>query len=301
MTTSSTASVVTRVVMAVALVMVLGPVGWWGRGCVAQRSIVWVHGILADAAEFKTMQAWIQKDYPNVTTHSLTCYPNLLSIEPLWTQLGCFAQQLTVIMDTSPDGVKLICYSQGGVICRGLLSTLRHNVDTFIALSSPLAGQFGDTNYLKPFLHDIVKEEAYLLFYTKIGQDISVGNYWNDPHHREMYLKENIYLTQLNNETYNPKSEEFKSNFLRVTHVILVGGPQDEIIGPWQSSHFGFYDSNEVVQPVTQQSWYINDAFGLKTLQREGRIHTYVVPGVRHTHWPTTLSVYQQCVKPWLA
>jgi hypothetical protein len=31
----------------------------------------------------------------------------------------------------------------GGLICQGLLSLLQHNVDTFIALSSPLAGQYG--------------------------------------------------------------------------------------------------------------------------------------------------------------
>lgn len=31
----------------------------------------------------------------------------------------------------------------GGLICRGILSTTQHNVDTFISLSSPLAGQYG--------------------------------------------------------------------------------------------------------------------------------------------------------------
>lgn len=31
----------------------------------------------------------------------------------------------------------------GGLICRGILSTTQHNVDTFIALSCPLAGQYG--------------------------------------------------------------------------------------------------------------------------------------------------------------
>ena len=36
----------------------------------------------------------------------------------------------------------------GGLVCRGLLSTLQdHNVDTFIALSSPLAGLYGGIEY----------------------------------------------------------------------------------------------------------------------------------------------------------
>ncbi|KAK7094800.1 lysosomal thioesterase PPT2-A-like [Littorina saxatilis] len=266
----------------------------------AQRSIVFVHGILSDAAEFNIMKPWIQKDFPGVNTYALAAYPDIYSLQPMWVQVEKFSEQLQSIMDKSPDGVKLICYSQGGVICRGLLSTMRHNVDTFIALSSPLAGQFGDTSYLKPFFHDIVKEEAYLLFYTKAGQVISVGNYWNDPHHHDKYLKENKFLTFLNNEVQHPNSSEYKSNFLRLKHLVLVGGPQDEIIGPWQSSHFEFYDNNEVVQPMENQSWYQNDAFGLQTLNKQGRIHTYSVPNVRHTHWAITFSVYDQCVKPWL-
>lgn len=31
----------------------------------------------------------------------------------------------------------------GGLICQGVIETSDHNVDTFIALSSPLNGQFG--------------------------------------------------------------------------------------------------------------------------------------------------------------
>ena len=28
---------------------------------------------------------------------------------------------------------------------------------------------------------------------------------------------------------------EFKENFLRIKHLILIGGPDDEVITPWQS------------------------------------------------------------------
>lgn len=271
------------------------------RPALAQRSVVFVHGILSNAAEFHTMQAWIQADYKNVTTHALTPFPDIYSLQPMWEQVRGFAEHLKPIMDASPGGVKLICYSQGGVICRGLLSTVQHNVDTFIALSSPLAGQFGDTSYLKPFFHDMIKEEAYLVFYTDFGQKISVGNYWNDPHRRDKYLKENHFLPHLNNEVDHPNSTEFKRNFLRLKKLVLVGGPHDEIIGPWQSSHFDFYDQNEVVQAMTKQAWYQNDTFGLRTLAESGRVRIYTVPNITHTQWPISFSVYQQCVKPWLA
>jgi len=42
------------------------------------------------------------------------------------------------------------------------------------------------------FLHlifpDLVCETAYELFYSRLGQHISIGNYWNDPHHQVTIL-----------------------------------------------------------------------------------------------------------------
>ena len=46
--------------------------------------------------------------------------------------------------------------------------------------------------------------------------------------------------------------------------------------------------------------WYQNDAFGLRTLNERGGLHPCIVPNVRHSHWPSTFSVYQQCIRPWL-
>ncbi|XP_020556190.2 cystatin-like isoform X2 [Oryzias latipes] len=77
-----------------------------------------------------------------VTAIDLFNYGN--STEPMWNQVEGFGKVIQKIMEKSPEGVHLLCFSQGGLICRGLLSTLpNHNVHSFIALSSPLAGQFG--------------------------------------------------------------------------------------------------------------------------------------------------------------
>ena len=46
---------------------------------------------------------------------------------------------------------------------------------------------------------------------------------------------------------------EYKRNFLRVKQVVAIGGPDDGVITPWQSSQFGFYDKNETVLPYTEQ------------------------------------------------
>jgi len=58
----------------------------------------------------------------------------------------------------------------------------------------------------------------------------------------------------LNNENgtkyVNPT---FTANFERLSQLVLIGGPDDGVITPWQSSQFGFYDQNLNVVPMQQQ------------------------------------------------
>ena len=65
-------------------------------------------------------------------------------------------------MDNHTDtGVTLLCFSQGGVICRSVVQMLStHNVHTLITLSSPIAGQYGVTSYMKRFVPN--KDRKYL-------------------------------------------------------------------------------------------------------------------------------------------
>ncbi|XP_022110848.1 lysosomal thioesterase PPT2-A-like isoform X2 [Acanthaster planci] len=204
------------------------------------------------------------------------------------------------IMEQAKSGVILLCYSQGGITCRGILETMPdHNVHTFIALSSPLMGQYGDTSYI-PMIPKL-KEDVYKFCYlTTFGQDISVCNYWNDPHHRSMYLQHNKYLPVVNNETANAKSKEWKANFLRLKQMVMIGGPDDGVITPWQSSHFGFYDTSEKVVEMKDQEVYKMDYFGLKTLDQRDALKTYVIPGVKHTNWHGNKTVFDCCIEPWL-
>jgi len=38
-----------------------------------------------------------------------------------------------------------------------------------------------------------------------------------------------------------------------VGRLVLIGGPDDGVITPWQSSFFGFYDANETVLEMEEQ------------------------------------------------
>ena len=46
--------------------------------------------------------------------------------------------------------------------------------------------------------------------------------------------------------------------------------------------------------------FYTSDTFGLKTLDGQGRVHVYEVPGVQHVHWHGNKTVFDNCIEPWL-
>ncbi|KGL75236.1 Lysosomal thioesterase PPT2, partial [Tinamus guttatus] len=92
-----------------------------------------------------------------------------------------------------------------------------------------------DTRYLRWLFPRHMKSNLYRLCYTPLGQDVSVCNYWNDPHHRDLYLNSSDFLAVLNDERLNPNASAWKRNLLRIQNLVLIGGPDDGVITPWQS------------------------------------------------------------------
>ncbi|KAL7858680.1 hypothetical protein AOLI_G00187820 [Acnodon oligacanthus] len=250
------------------------------------RPVIIVHGLFDSSADFTNLNRFINQSHPGTNVSVIDLFDRSASLQPLWKQVEGFKEAIYPIMQNAADGVHLICYSQGGLVCRGILSTLPdHNVHSFISLSSPQAGQYGDTDYLKYLFPQFVKSNLYHICYTSVGQMISICNYWNDPHHRDMYVNSSDYLALLNNERPNPNSTEWKQNFLRIKKLVLIGGPDDGVITPWQSSQFGFYDDNETVVEMKNQDVFLRDSFGLKTLYSRGDLEMCSVPGVQHIYW----------------
>eukprot|EP00731_Ephydatia_muelleri_P038703 Em0869g1a len=169
---------------------------------------------------------FIQKAHPATDVLNVDAYNDADSLLPMWDQVNGVQAKIQSFVESAPDGVHMICCSQGGLVCRGILENYPMNIRTLVSLSSPHAGQYGDTQYLKYLFPNYTKEHLYLVFYTDVGQDFSVGGYWN----------------------------VFKSNFLKLQRLVLVGGPDDGVITPWQSSQFGFYNVNsENVSPMSSQ------------------------------------------------
>lgn len=78
-------------------------------------------------------------------------------------------------------------------------------------------------------------KSAFELFYSRVGQHTSVGNYWNDPNHQQLYVEYSQYLPYVNNELSSNRSPDFKEGIVKLKKMVLIGGPDDNVITPWQS------------------------------------------------------------------
>lgn len=93
---------------------------------------------------------------------------------------------------------------------------------------------------------------------------------------------------------------EYKRNFLKLRRLVLIGGPDDDVVTPWQSSQFGFYDENENVVEMKKQKFFQDDSFGLRTLYKENRVVIYTFPGVVHRKWYANRTVFNSAILPYL-
>ncbi|CAL9706270.1 unnamed protein product [Knipowitschia caucasica] len=267
----------------------------------AYKPVIIVHGLFDGPDDFINLTDFIQETHPGTNVTTLDMYDYWKSLTPLWTQVEGLRSLLEAKLNQSEEGAHLICFSQGGVICRALLSVIpNHNIHTFIALSSPLAGQFGVTKHLRRFFPYTVCEDFYRICYKSWFQRLSVCQYWNDPHYRDLYLEKNNFLPLINGETQHKDLPEWKKNFLQIKKMVLIGGPDDGVITPWQSSLFGFWNEKREVVEMKNQEFYTSDAFGLKTLDSRGDISVCVQSGVPHAHWHINITVFNNCIKDWL-
>jgi palmitoyl-protein thioesterase len=146
----------------------------------------------------------------------------------------------------------------------------------------------------------LVAKTAYELFYSRVGQHTSVGNYWNDPHEQDLYKKFSIFLPYVNNELPSENSTQFRNSLLKLDKMVLIGGPDDSVITPWESAHFAFYNEQGDVVPLQQRQIYKDDTIGLQTLDKLGKLHLISFPNVHHYAWHLNVSVIDQALLPHL-
>jgi palmitoyl-protein thioesterase len=177
-------------------------------------------------------------------------------------------------------GFDAVGLSQGNLIIRGYVEMYNDPpVRRFISIHGPLAGtgslpQCDPDSFAAPLCRkatELVGEAAYL---PAVQRHIAQSNYLKDPEMLVKYKRYNAFLPILNNEVTHARASEFKARFASLDRLVLVKAEGDTMIFPKDSEWFGFFKdgSFDTVLAMNETSAYREDAFGLKTLDRQGKI-----------------------------
>ncbi|CAG9854533.1 unnamed protein product [Phyllotreta striolata] len=267
---------------------------------ICYKPVILLHGILTGPESMILFKNRIEEKHPGTIVYNIDQFGGWSSLENMWYQVQQISQTISNITSKHPEGVHFVGYSQGALLGRTILqANPDHKILRYISLSGPQAGQYG-TQFLHIYFPGLALETAFELFYSRVGQHTSVGNYWNDPYHTQLYLSYSQYLPYVNNEILSNKSDQFKQALTKLDLLVLIGGPNDNVITPWQSSQFGYYDHNGTVVELKDRELYQNDTIGLKTLYEKKKLKLITVPGIDHFMWHLNLSICDNYVLPYL-
>ena len=274
--------------------------------CSESIGIIHMHGLKGNPFKNLNFKRRVESK-TGIPVHLLDVYNGIESFTAMKTQIE---KILPIVQNIAAQYDKIIAvgYSQGGLLWRAMIEEWdQHNVEVFITLASPQHGVYGvpplAEKYI-PFFDWFSTASLYKVIYTSYGQKIAPFNYYLDPTHYSIYLKQSAFFPELNNElAQTPSSEKLrrKNNFLRLSKMVLVGGKDEDAIDPWQSTLFGFYTEDGLdgmVVNMEKTRLYEKDLFGLKTLDKRGGVSRCRYDGIRHTQFRDHENMLERCVFP---
>lgn len=282
--------------------------------------VFFMHGVGDNHAEFDGMQASIRAIDSTVVMYSLQICDDSASYTNLWDQgqevMDKMREQIKAHPDVYNDGYALVCHSQGALICRTVVQRMDdHKIHTLIALAGPQMGEFGIPQGWQskiPWGRDL----AYPFLYSSTFQKkLSIANYWHDPRPGKPttdYLDANTFLPVLNNNpgrrTQGPgtakddsEAARYKANLLRLKKAVFTCGTTDNMIIPYDSGIWNFYDQHAKESvPLEQTPMWEEDWLGLRELDNTGRLVRITADGVCHNCWAHDDNVFSKYIQPYL-
>lgn len=280
---------------------------------VAIKPVIMMHGVNSDRHEMDTIADVIKLEHPGAVATSLPVFEKDSSfLHPLGKQVpGIIDSIRSLVAGNSTlykDGYHFVCKSQGALLCRLILEEMNdHNVSHFVSLAGPQAGVYGQGFFhgAPKWIQDLAVDEIWRVAYTSTFQGfISDANMWRDAKHYDKYLQTNPVLPLYDGERTSAASlARFKANFVRLRRAVFCvgsGADYDGGIAPWQTGVWGSYDSSGHLVNMTEQPFYTNDTFGLRSLNESGRLVTTIVPGVSHGDWTGDREIIRKYILPHL-
>ncbi|RLN72288.1 hypothetical protein BBJ28_00010284 [Nothophytophthora sp. Chile5] len=122
---------------------------------------------------------------------------------------------------------------------------------------------------------------------------------------RQVWLDTNTFMPRMNNVNKCAWFDFYchleklrrKSNFLRLKEAHFFASPNDGVAAPWQTSLFGQYNDVNTLEEIESsfESFtmvemhdtveYVEDTFGLRTLDERGGLFRYTAPDIPHCCW----------------
>jgi len=268
--------------------------------------VFFMHGIDGAASDWDAAIAAINITNPGTFMYAFSNYegdPD--SFTKLDTQISGVSKTLLKVVSENEeimsDGYNLVCHSQGALLCRCLIEYMSdHQIRHFVSLAGPQEGVYGwdflmQIGFFKkfPWIINFTMEESHNILYSAIMQELSFGNMWQDPFYQDEYEKYNKFLPKYNGLTASADDlATYKANFMRLHTATFYTGTFNDTeydggIEPFQSGNFGYYktNSNTTFLTMKDRDAYMNDRFGLKSLDDAGNLTVISVPNVPHNTW----------------
>ncbi|CAL5978332.1 Palmitoyl-protein_thioesterase [Hexamita inflata] len=269
--------------------------------------MVLMHGIMQSKESMNTMVAYLKEVIPDLYINN--CEVGNGYNDSLFLDIYSSVRDLTSCIVNDPnlrDGFIAVGLSQGGYLLRSYIENRTPDMPAvlrFITMSSPLAGYYcgvtqvcGELPVFPHFINSLIDD----LEYTDFIQNLVAGaGYWRNPYQLQQYLAYGPHLAHMDNQIDFKQSR--LSNFIQPDKFILFGSENDGIIVPWQSAWFGFYENGDdkKVLPMEERDVYLNDLFGLKQLNEQGRIFR-IRSGIGHHQYAGDEEFIKGQLAPWI-
>ncbi|KAH0577410.1 Palmitoyl-protein thioesterase [Spironucleus salmonicida] len=248
----------------------------------AQVPIVMMHGAGLDASSLNDMKMWIEQKIQGVAI--VNCEVGNGVQDSLNMSLTAQTKLLTDCIMGNPvlaNGFIGVGHSQGTLLLRGYLSAGKGpKMIRYISIAGPQGGFYcfgnsGDSICDTSSPVGLIQASfTKMTQYTEAVQNKNgIANFWKDPTDLSTYRTGCQFMPDINQQRA-AKNPLVKAAFESLDLVVLFGSFLDGAVKPFQSLFFGFYadGSTTDIVDMTEQDYYKQDWFGLKTMNEAGKV-----------------------------
>jgi palmitoyl-protein thioesterase len=175
----------------------------------------------------------------------------------------------------------ILSISQGGLLARYIIQKceMKGKVKKLVSFGGPMMGTSKVPFCLEGVVCYIINSLVdYFVYGKNIQKTVGPAGYYRTASHIGEYQNSDSFLLKLNNEGryYDEKSKE---RFMELDSLMLIGFKNDKMISPKETAEFCEYDENFKLVPMNMTNAYINDSFGLKSLNEKKAIHVHYLEG----------------------